>query len=105
MIYLLEKDDVCDLLNYFDIEITDEMIQEHLDQIDIYTELDEFEKELLADMRSDDYIDDYRAEKYYEEQDIIEMFENIKDDAAQNMLLFYFEREIILWQFMNKLID
>lgn len=82
MIYLLEKDDVCDLLNYFDIEITDEMIQEHLDQIDIYTELDEFEKELLADMRSDDYIDDYRAEKYYEEQDIIEMFENIKDDAA-----------------------
>lgn len=82
IIYLLEKDVVCDLLNYFDIEITDEMVQEHLDQIDIYTELDEFEKEIIAEMQSEDYIDDYRAEKYYEEQDIVDMFENIKDEAA-----------------------
>ena len=33
-------------------------------------------------MQSEDYIDDYRAEKYYEEQDIVDMFENIKDEAA-----------------------
>ena len=82
MIYLLETDVVCDLLNYFNVEITDEMIQEHLDQIDVITELEEFEKELITDMRSDDQLDDYRSEMYYEEQDIIEMFESMSDDVA-----------------------
>lgn len=80
--YLLETDVACDLLNYFNVEITDEMIQEHLNQIDVITELEEFEKELIADMRSDDQLDDYRTEMYYEEQDIIEMFENMSDDVA-----------------------
>lgn len=81
MIYLLETDVVCNLLNYFNVEITDEMIQEHLNQIDVITELEEFEKELIADLRSDDQLDDYRSEMYYEEQDIIEMFENMSDDV------------------------
>ena len=82
MTYLLDQDDVCDLLYYFDIEITAEMIQEHIDQIDVDAELDEFKKEMIAEMQNEDYLDDYRAEKYYEEQDIIDMFENIEDEAA-----------------------
>ncbi len=81
MTYLLENNDLCNFLNYYDIEISDTLIQEHLDGIDIYAELDEFEKELIADMRSDEGLEEYRFQKYDEEQDIIEMFEKFTEEV------------------------
>ena len=63
MAYLLENNDLCKFLNYYDIEISNTLIQEHLDGIDIYAELDEFEKELIADMRSDEGLEEYRFQK------------------------------------------